>query len=237
MDPRGKRILIFGDSLTHRGGRDAPDGVPALPGPRSSGTPGDLLATHLLTHGAAAVRINGRVSRSAVNFWRDNNGEVGADVIASEASARPDIVIFFLGTNDLGLNPAADEAAFRRLAASFPTAELWALGPPAFARADLTRSAETVYTTLRRVFGDRRVIDLRPLTPATGRTRDGVHFTSQGAAALAAAIVAALITGGLPAPVVPPQAWGVTAAGVGVAAAAVGVAWLIRRRNALREGG
>jgi lysophospholipase L1-like esterase len=155
MDPRGRRILVFGDSLTHRGARTAPDGVPALPLANRTGTPGDLLASYLLAAGAAAVRINGRVSRSAVNLWKGNNGENGTAVVAAEASARPDLVIIMLGTNDLGMGATADAAAFQRLRDAFAGygAEVVAIGPPAFARADLNAKAVTVYQTLARVSG------------------------------------------------------------------------------------
>lgn len=200
MDPRGRRILVFGDSLTHRGATTAPDGVPALPLANRTGTPGDLLASYLLTAGAAAVRVNGRVSRSAINLWKGNNGENGAAVVAAEAGARPDLVIIMLGTNDLGMGATADAAAFRRLRDAFAGygAEVWAIGPPAFARADLSAKAVTVYQTLAQVFGANRVIDARPLsadvlTTAQGRAGDGIHFAGSGASKVAARLAQAVL--------------------------------------------
>ena len=200
MDPRGRRILVFGDSLTHRGATTAPDGVPALPLANRTGTPGDLLASYLLTAGAAAVRVNGRVSRSAINLWKGNNGENGAAVVAAEAGARPDLVIIMLGTNDLGMGATADAAAFRRLRDAFAGygAEVWAIGPPAFARADLSVKAVTVYQTLAQVFGANRVIDARPLsadvlTTAQGRAGDGIHFAGSGASKVAARLAQAVL--------------------------------------------
>lgn len=245
MDVRGKRVLVFGDSLTHRGGRADPDGVPALPGVARSGSPGDLLASHLLAAGAGAVRINGRVSRSAINLWRSNNGEDGAAVVAAEAAARPDIVIVFLGTNDLGMNATADAAAFGRIAAAFRGAQVWAVGPPAFARADLNAQAAVVVRTLQGVFGAHRVIDLRPLTadivvPAQGRAGDGVHFATAGAAKtaqrLAAAFAAAdnrvdAVTSATPAL---RAWWPLPVSAAAAAALLVGVAVVVRRRRQLQ---
>lgn len=245
MDVRGKRVLVFGDSLTHRGGRADPDGVPALPGVARSGSPGDLLASHLLAAGAGAVRINGRVSRSAINLWRSNNGEDGAAVVAAEAAARPDIVIVFLGTNDLGMNATADAAAFGRIAAAFRGAQVWAVGPPAFARADLNAQAAVVVRTLQGVFGAHRVIDLRPLTadivvPAQGRAGDGVHFATAGAAKTAQRLAAALaaadnrvdaVTSATPAL---RAWWPLPVSAAAAAALLVGVAVVVRRRRQLQ---
>lgn len=255
MDPRGRRILVFGDSLTHRGARTAPDGVPALPLANRTGTPGDLLASYLLTAGAAAVRVNGRVSRSAINLWKGNNGEDGAAVVAAEVGGRPDLVIIMLGTNDLGMGATADAAAFRRLRDAFAGygAEVWAIGPPAFARADLNAKAVTVYQTLAQVFGS-RVIDARPLsadvlTPAQGRAGDGIHFAAGGASKVAARLAQAVLaqpsrsaaSGTFDANAQLPAATGAgTAAspspwwavlGAAAAVAAVGGAVLVRRRR------
>lgn len=256
MDPRGRRILVFGDSLTHRGARTAPDGVPALPLANRTGTPGDLLASYLLTAGAAAVRINGRVSRSAVNLWKGNNGENGAAVVATEAGARPDFVIIMLGTNDLGMGATADAAAFQRLRDAFASygAEVVAIGPPAFARADLNAKAVTVYQTLARVFGTNNVIDARPLsadvvTPAQGRAGDGIHFAGSGASKVAARLAQAVLArpgrvaaggsgdAGVSPPVVvdagtltPPSPWW-SLLGAAAAVAAIGGAVLVKRRR------
>lgn len=254
MDVRGRRILVFGDSLTHRGARTAPDGVPALPLGNRTGTPGDLLASYLLAAGAAAVRVNGRVSRSAVNLWKGNNGENGTAVVAAEVAARPDLVIIMLGTNDLGMGATADAAAFRRLRDAFAGygAEVWAIGPPAFARADLNAKAVTVYATLVQVFGPTRVIDARPLsadvvTVAQGRAGDGIHFGAGGAGKVAARLAQTLLAqSGRPLPsgsvdagvpttgegavaTTPSPWWAV--AGAALAVAAVGSAVLVKRRR------
>jgi lysophospholipase L1-like esterase len=262
MDPRGRRILVFGDSLTHRGARTAPDGVPALPLANRTGTPGDLLASYLLTAGAAAVRINGRVSRSAVNLWKGNNGENGTAVVAAEASARPDLVIIMLGTNDLGMGATADAAAFQRLRDAFAGygAEVVAIGPPAFARADLNAKAVTVYQTLARVFGTNNVIDARPLsadvvTTAQGRAGDGIHFAGSGASKVAARLAQAVLArpgrvaasgsgdAGVGPPVVvdagtlmPTSPWW-SLLGAAAAVAAIGGAVLVKRRRAARLAG
>ncbi len=104
VDPRGRRILILGDSLSS-----------------TSTSPGGVLGTELRARGAAAVVVNGRVSRSAVNLWDGSNGENGAAVIAPLAAGRPDVVVVFLGTNDAatGVGQAKDEAGFRRIVAAF----------------------------------------------------------------------------------------------------------------------
>ncbi len=242
MDPRGRRILVFGDSLTHRGARAAPDGVPALPLANRTGTPGDLLASYLLTAGAAAVRVNGRVSRSAINLWKGNNGENGAAVVAAEAGARPDLVIIMLGTNDLGMGAAADAAAFQRLRDAFAGygAEVVAIGPPAFARADLNAKAVTVYQTLARVFGANNVIDARPLsadvvTTAQGRAGDGIHFAGSGASKVAARLAQAVLDipsagGGTAVVASTPSPWW-AAVGAALAAATIGGAVLVKRRR------
>lgn len=256
MDPRGRRILVFGDSLTHRGARTAPDGVPALPLANRTGTPGDLLASYLLTAGAAAVRVNGRVSRSAINLWKGNNGENGAAVVAAEAGARPDLVIIMLGTNDLGMGAAADAAAFQRLRDAFAGygAEVVAIGPPAFARADLNAKAVTVYQTLARVFGANNVIDARPLsadvvTTAQGRAGDGIHFAGSGASKVAARLAQAVLArpgrvaaggaadagipsagGGTAVVASTPSPWW-AAVGAALAAATIGGAVLVKRRR------
>ena len=241
MDPRGRRILVFGDSLTHRGATTAPDGVPALPLANRTGTPGDLLASYLLTAGAAAVRVNGRVSRSAINLWKGNNGENGTAVVAAEVAARPDLVIIMLGTNDLGMGATADAAAFRRLRDAFAGygAEVWAIGPPAFARADLNAKAVTVYATLVQVFGPTRVIDARPLsadvvTVAQGRAGDGIHFGAGGASKVAARLAQTLLAQpGEGAVATAPSPWWAVA-GAALAVAAVGGAVLVKRRRTSR---
>jgi len=203
MDVRGKSVLVFGDSLAHRGSRTAPDGVDVTEASARSGSPGDLLASYLLEAGARAARINGRVSRSAVNFWKGNNGEAGSQVMVEESvRRRPDLVFVFLGTNDLGLNTQADQKAFQLIDETFRAngATVIAIGPPAFASEALTREAVVVYQTLQRVFGD-RVIDARPIstdlvTPSQGRASDGVHFASQGARVFAARLAAAVVAFG-----------------------------------------
>lgn len=219
------KILILGDSL-------------------STGTtsPGGVLGAKLRASGYD-VAVNGKVSRSAVNFWSGTNGENGAAVVAGLAAARPDIVIVMLGTNDLGLNATADQAAFARIAAAFNGAELWAVGPPAFARADLTNKAPAVYETLVRVFGRGRVIDWRPLTAdivseGQGRSKDGVHFARLGAAVAGGRLADAWLRARGDAPAAPPPAagvawWPVPAAAAAAAVLIAGVAWVMRRRRLL----
>jgi lysophospholipase L1-like esterase len=185
MDLTNKRVLVFGDSLTHRGSNDAPNGRDVTEGiTRSSSSPGDLLASYLVVkNGAAAARINGKVSRSAYNFWRIEDAEA---ILKEEAAWNPNVVFVFLGTNDLGLNTSKDKEAFVKLhdALGINGADLWAIGPPAFADQTDTDRSPAVYRTLKSVFGSDHVIDLRDLTQdlkTVGRTSDGVHFTVSGA--------------------------------------------------------
>lgn len=244
MDVRGKRVLVFGDSLTHRGARTAPDGVDVTESSARSGSPGDLLASYLLEAGASAVRINGRVSRSAVNFWKGNNGENGSQVMVEESvRRRPELVVVFLGTNDLGLNAEADARAFRMIDETFRAngAQVIAIGPPSFASETLTREAEVVYQTLRQVFGP-RLIDARPISadlvlPSQGRASDGIHFASQGSRALAARLAAAVVTLGRRSIRTAAAERPLVIIGAAVAAALTitGAAVLLRRRRLIRR--
>lgn len=84
--------------------------------------------------------------------------------------------VVMMGTND---SPGrATERAYRRIAADYPDAFL--VGPPAY-RGALGLRTKAVAKIQERVFGD-RWIDSRPCTSDySGRTRDGVHFTKDGA--------------------------------------------------------
>lgn len=223
MDPRGRTILIIGDSLS-----------------AAASAPGGVLAAELRRRGAAEVRVDAQVGRSAVNLWTGTNGETGAS-IAAEANRRPDIAVIFLGTNDAasGVAAAADEAGFRRIVGSFaPGTAWWAVGPPAFPqRPDIEARAVPVYATLARVFGAAQVLDARPLTPAAGRTRDGVHFTRAGAKTFGQAIAAALAPETVTASPMPVIAtgggWRWTIGGAGLALIGIAAAIVIRRRRQL----
>jgi lysophospholipase L1-like esterase len=241
MDVRGQRVLVFGDSLTHRGSRVSPDGVDVTePNSRTSASPGDLLASYLLEAGATSARINGRVSRSAVNFWKGNNGEAGAAVLAAEVVRRPSLVVILLGTNDLGMNAVADAEAFRLIRESFVAngARVVAVGPPSFISSELNQKAVTVYDTLTRVFGAANVVDWRRMTvdivkPSQGRASDGVHFTALGARAAAARLAQAIHTQGAPVIATAGVTWLPPVIGLVLTGLLVGGAWLIRRRRTL----
>jgi lysophospholipase L1-like esterase len=224
MNVNGKKILILGDSLS-----------------ASASAPGGVLGAQLRAAGGI-VRVNGRVSRSAENFFSGKNGEDGAQVLAAEASYRPDIVVVMLGTNDMGLNPSADALGFQRIASAFPQAQRWAIGPPAFARADYTREAAVVYVTLASVFGADRVIDWRGLSvdqvAAPARSGDGVHFTSAGARVAGERLAAAVLAAGAPRVVTSATTalrawWPVTLSAVVAGAAVIGTVWVVRRRRRL----
>lgn len=227
MNVSGRRILVFGDSLTHRGSRDAPDGRTVTESSDRDGTPGDLLASHLLELGADKARINGRVSRSAWNLFRV---EDGAQVLRNEAAHEPDLVFVFLGTNDLGLDVGKDQQAFETIRDAFAGAEIWAIGPPAFASSDRTKQAKSVYKTLETVFGSSHVIDLRPLTGDVDRTSDGVHFTSGASKVVARRLADAINETGSTVALVR-RRW-VRPIGISLAVSGlfIGLAWIIRRR-------
>lgn len=178
----GKRVLIFGDSLSHPGSDAGPE-VHDYTGPVNSSAPGAVFAGKLLAKGAAATRTNARVSRSAVNFWSREDYQ---KLLTADAAWKPEVVIVMLGTNDLHINPITDATAMRGIRDAYRQlgADVWAVGPPAFASAEHTRDAETVVATMRDVFGADHFIDARPLSAdltAAGRAGDGVHFTAQGA--------------------------------------------------------
>lgn len=227
LDVRGKRVLIFGDSLTHRGAREAPDGVTVTEGIlRSSSSPGDLLASQALVSGASAARINGRVSRSA---WSFLTKEAAASIIAQELAWKPDVVIIMLGTNDLGLTAASNQRYFTQLRAAFAAngAEVWGIGPPAFADVELAAQADAVTGVERSVYGA-RFLDLRPLTEAYkvfGRASDGVHFTSLSAPLIASAIAKTLF--GLPRVATKPSGVSKGTVGLIIGGAAVAITGLV----------
>lgn len=179
----GKRVLIFGDSLSHPGSDSAPE-VNEYAGPLNSSAPGAVLAGKLKAAGAAATRTDARVSRSAVNFW---SREDYKKLIEADVAWRPDLVFVMLGTNDLHLNQQADAQAMAGIRDVFRQAgaEVWGIGPPAFAKAEDNRDAERVVDTMRTVFGANRFIDARLLSAdlvgGLARSSDGVHFKPAGA--------------------------------------------------------
>jgi lysophospholipase L1-like esterase len=237
MDVTGKRVLIFGDSLTHRGSRASADGRDVTEGVDRDSSPGDLLASQLLVAGASSARINGRVSRSAWNFFHGGI-EDGEGILAAEASKSPDVVFVFLGTNDMGLNTTRDAEAFETIRSTFANAgaEVWSIGPPYFASDKHTADAKTVYKTLRKVFGADRVIDLRPLSSDVKRTSDGVHFPGASARIVAARLASAIAELGDDSIAVVKHvkhAWKPIGISIAGGFLFVGLAWIIRRRRKL----
>jgi lysophospholipase L1-like esterase len=170
-DVRGKKIVIFGDSLS-----------------AGSGSPGAEMGGQLEKLGAASVQINAKIGRSANSFWKNERAALIVDDIADFGA---DLVIIELGTNDLGLNMTVDHVQMQRIhdALSAHGAEVWAFGPPAFeSRMGLDEQGAQVATMMVSVFGA-RFLDLRRLTRdmltiQKGRAADGVHFTSAGGALL-----------------------------------------------------
>lgn len=188
----GKRVLIFGDSLSHHGRDDAPPvyevGAGSKPTPS---VPGDVLA-HALAAQGAVVRIDARVGRSAWNFYRR---EPWQDLLSADLAWRPDVVIVKLGTNDLGLGEKATLEKMTALRDAFsPGSTVIAVGPPSFASATRKVDSAPVVRIMESVFGP-GFIDARPLTAdleVVGRARDGVHFASSGATLYATRLETAL---------------------------------------------
>lgn len=218
MNVSGKRVLIFGDSLSHPGNDSGPETSEVQAG--QLGPPGVQLAAKLLAAGARAARVDARVGRSALNFWSRENT---AKLLGADVAWEPDLVFVMLGTN--GGAEIKDAEALTKIHHVFASTgtEVWGIGPPA-----LPEDSTAVVAMMRRVFGP-KLIDARPLTP-TGlglRTGDGVHFTAAGAKIFAEGLARAVLTAGK-SPVVM-----VLRAGFGLAAFAglVGLAWIIGRRQ------
>jgi lysophospholipase L1-like esterase len=170
-DVNGKRVLVFGDSLSY-----------------GASSPGYAMGEALAKNGAT-VEFNARIGRSAWNFfareqWESQLAE-GKDF---------DVVIVELGTNDIGMDPTLERAQMIRIRDAFAQhAEVWAFGPPAFPKTGMGsrehQGSPPVVSMMSEVFGG-KFIDLRPLSSdmvpagANGRASDGVHFTGAGAKTL-----------------------------------------------------
>jgi lysophospholipase L1-like esterase len=193
------RIVIFGDSLSEGTGPGAVMGAALREDQRVS-----------------YVMVEARRSRSAWNFYAR---EEHAAVIAQVLEARPSLVVVWLGTNELGLSAKTNRAAFTRLRDDLGKngARVIAIGPPAFADAELRDQATAVYATMREVFAT--VVDARPrsldLREAPYRASDGVHFTARGAAVLGPRLADDVLGGARS----HPSLW--------VAGAAIGIAVLV----------
>ena len=162
---RGKRVLIFGDSLSS-----------------GESSPGDSMGRVLSATGAT-VHVNARIGRSANNFW---GREDVIEQIGECRAFRPQVAIIQLGTNDLGLNMTVDREQMTKLrdALTIDGTVVYAFGPPTFPDQASNEQAKDVVDMMSSVFGN-RFIDLRPmtrdmLTAAAGRAQDGVHFSSKG---------------------------------------------------------
>ena len=191
MQVQGKRILIFGDSLSHHGSDSASPIFEAGTAAPTASSPGDLLAARLLAQGAAAVRIDARVGRSAYNFF---SREAWRELLAADAAWRPDVVLIILGTNDLGMGVQVTTERMRQIRDNFPLASVIGIGPPSFASAKNSNDAIIVVQLMRTVFS--KFIDSRPLTTdliVQGRAKDGVHFTATGAKAFAERLLLTLL--------------------------------------------
>ncbi len=229
MEVAGRKVLLFGDSLTHVGPDAGPEIVDLSPS-GSYGSPGGLLGQRFLRAGAAAVRTDARIGRSATNFW---SREDTAKLLGADLSWKPDLVFVMLGTNDLGGDVVAHTAGLVKIRDTFTThgIEVWGIGPPGFPNAAQAAQAPPVIGMMARVFGP-RFIDATKASTGADRTSDGVHFTSRGAPVFAEGLGQLVDAAGHTSLVVR-----VAKAGLGVVAFAglVGLAWIIGRRQRMRE--
>jgi len=212
MNARGERILIFGDSLTrHTSGEVWNVNAGSM---RSSSAPGDLLASLLAEQGAAAVRTNARVSRSAWNFW---GREAAGDLIAADLAWKPTKVIVMLGTNDVGIDPRKVRDAFTAIRDAYrgAGAEVWAIGP--FISNKPPAGVQIVVKTMASVFG-MRFIDGRPLSELAQRAGDGLHYTAAGARTLSLILADTLVRKVSPTTVMKGLGWGLLGIGVALVA-------------------
>lgn len=200
MNVRGQRVLIFGDSLSSRrsncGDPRSTDQYNVIEGTnRAASAPGDLLASYLLAQGAAAVRVNARVCRSAWGFWQEDTSKL----LQADAAWKPTMLVVMLGTNDIGLNLTKDGEALQRILDAYKrmgVSQVAAVGPPSFSIVRLHDGSPGVVRMLQKAIGAGAIVDARPLSAdllgPSYRTSDNVHFTAAGAAALAPRLAEAL---------------------------------------------
>ncbi len=161
-----RRVFILGDSMSS-----------------GASSPGGVLAKQLTAAGAT-VKVNAKVGRSAWNFY---GSEDAAAQLAAASAWRPHLAIVQLGTNDIGLSLSVDRNRMIQLRDDLARggADVWALGPPAFAAGvSEAHGVDAVAAMMKDVFGS-RFIDMRSmtkdlLTTSQGRATDGVHFTADG---------------------------------------------------------
>lgn len=158
LEPKGKKILFLGDSLSV-----------------SKGSAGGQLV-ELLRAAGATVTVNALGGRSANSFLAGSlklhEPEKGADQIEAELRDGPDTAIIFLGTNDIaGL---AKKSSLKRTKASFQAivdqlreggVDVWGIGPPHFPeRPDFYPFEADLNKALSAVYGADRYLDAGPLT-------------------------------------------------------------------------
>jgi lysophospholipase L1-like esterase len=239
MDVRGQRVLIFGDSLTQRGSAELVNVTE--PPNRASSAPGDLLASWLLASGAAAARLDARSGRSGINFW---GREATQQLLQADAQWKPSLVVVMLGTNDIGRHRDQTVLALAKIRDAYRAmgAQVIAIGPPSFTRADLQQGSQSVVDVLHTVFGARNVIDARPLSADLAgsqfRTSDQVHFTREGAAVLAQRLAGALFKlGGFREKLTKLKPLGIgLGATLGIGLVGFGLIWISKRRTKLLAG-
>lgn len=132
-----------------------------------AGPPGRALEELLYASGAELVH------RVGVVGWGPQ------EWVAEGLGSRPelaDTVILWFGSNDPPTARTAQAEAELGKSAGRYGADVWWVGAPSYARADLQERSDKLAAISRKIYG-RHFIDSRPLVPAgdPGRTPDGVH--------------------------------------------------------------
>jgi hypothetical protein len=148
--------------------------------------------------------VNAKVGRSAISFLSEHgsNGFAGVKAALDAMTVKPNAAVVFLGTNDIGWGTVGDRAAFQKIKDLFDAnhVSVVAIGPPVFDAARLKgANREKVIETMKGIFPnflDTTAIS-SDLTGARYRTKDGVHFTKEGAALYGARMARMIETSGL----------------------------------------
>jgi hypothetical protein len=131
----------------------------------AAGYPGRILSQELWLEGYDASLIDARVGRKA------------KDVVNKPLKLSSDITVIFIGSNDpINRNTVK---SYLDLSELYPNA--YVVGPPVFEDRSLDARSKIISRLQRRVFGNNAINSRRCTDKYSGRTRDGVHFTKDGA--------------------------------------------------------
>jgi lysophospholipase L1-like esterase len=177
------RVLIFGDSLS-KAGSDWSYPIQYITlNDNNQEQPGAILGYELAKRGYRVME-DCNVGRSAYNYFRNTSKyqKVPAALLIEEDKAfDPDLVIIFLGLNDIGIDWSQDQEAFKKLHDTFYYSKIIIIGPPSVY--GLNDQIDIIYDTINSIFAN--VIDIRDVTSSMARTKDGQHFTVRSARQLA----------------------------------------------------